>query len=156
MQCIKPSASEKCRFQETVFLNILYRCIYKTVQCKLIEKQCNAGKNSHTKQSGLRSRVCALRARRLFAALNVVLSPTLCWQARTTLARLRWSLFCCLYLLNKGRFFKTIISWDCFSNCFVLDCFFSFSYFSGCFVLDYLYGTVYTDTIMPRYRIHVI
>ena len=67
----------------------------------------------------------------------------ICWQACSTLARLRRSLFCTLYLLNKGQFsafrhVETIITWDCFSDCFVSDCFFfvHFYTFPDCFVLD--------------------
>ena len=98
-----------------------------------------AKKQSNKKQSGLRSRW----------APKFVLSPTLCCQARNTLTRLRWSLFCLIYLLNKEpfsayRLVKTIITWDCFSDCFVLDCFpFIFILFR-----TVLYGNVCADTSM--------
>ena len=85
---------------------------------------------------------CALvAALRRSPALNFVLSSTLCWQARNTLAWLRRSLFCSLCLMNKGQFsayrFVKIVTWDCFSDCFVTDCFFVLSQtFPDCFVLE--------------------
>ena len=85
----------------------------------------------------------------------------ICWQACNTLARLRRSLFCTLYLLNKGQFsafrhVETIITWDCFSDCFVSDCFF----FSFIFILSrtvlywtVLYWTVLYGTVLYRHHL---
>ena len=80
------------------------------------------------------------------------------WQARNTLARLRWSLICSFCLMNKGqlsahRLVKLIITWDCFSDCFVTVFFVYFHTFRTVLYWTVCMGLFCTDTISRYQRV---